>query len=448
MWTALLLFACSGSSSDGPSDAPPTEPTADTGATGPTGDTAATVDGLCSPTDHALRFTCPAVGLVRWWPEGEPERERSTTADGEALLWGMPAGVTTIVELPDGRRTRIDPGLLPVRIRSMSTTVSGTSTTRGVAVPNPCEGRDLLLLDDLGRVVWYQEFEAPVAAITITPDDTFLVLIGGGRVIELDVEGEALLNVAGFDRPLHHDLTRDDLGYTYVLNAAAVPYKGVEYVVDGLFVLDPAGQIVGQWDLRDHLDPAVLDPASRGYYWAAQFPDAVDFSHGNSVEASPDGGITLSFRWMHGAMHIVGDPTAPDFGEVEWVLGAPFGDMTSDFALVGDDPDFVGQHHVSVDDQGRVWLFDNALDDVPSRGMRFELDGSDAVVDRTWTLDRHCAIQGSTYPTSDDGALLTCSQAGQVREFGPDDTSPRWSLDLACDAGPRALLNRAVPVDF
>ena len=450
MWIALLLLACRqtpddpGASPDTPTAPSPTAHTADSGRTHDSG----TSPGLCQATDHPLRFICPGTGTFSWWPEGEPERTRTTEASGEALIWGIPADTPVVVELPSGQRTTVTPGSLPVRVGAMFATTSGTASTQALALPNPCDGQDLLVVDDLGRIIWYQEFQAPVAAIATTPDDTFLVLIGNGRFLEIDLAGHDILNVTGFSRPLHHDLARDDAGNTYLLYADEFTHDSVDYVLDGLIVLDRAGTPIAEWDLRDHLDPSILFPDDRGLYWDQRFPGAIDFSHGNSVEVAPDGGVTLSFRWMHAAMHLRGDPTSPDFGEVEWVLASPQSDLPSDFDLVGDDPTFDGQHHVSVDDAGRVWLYDNGDPEDVSRGLRYQLDGDRATVDASWALPQRCAIQGAVYPTDDDGALLTCSQAGSVREYGPADTDPRWSMDLTCAIGPRRLLNRAVPVPF
>jgi len=448
LYVAVLFLGCGGPSDDGSSPPPSPQPaTADTAAsTTDTIDTAEVIDGLCTATGNALRFTCPGSGSFRWWPQGEPERARAVDADGEALIWGVPVGTPTIVELPDGTRTVVEPGALPQRLLGMRAEATGSGQTRAVALPNPCEGKDLVVLDGLGRLIWYEELQAPVAAIDATPTQTFLVLVGGSRVLELDMTGDGLLNVADFERPLHHDLTRDEAGYTYVLNAEAFPWDGTDYVLDGLYVIAPDGTTT-TWDLFDHIDPAILDPSPRGYYWAGRFPGAVDFSHGNSVEASADGGLTLSFRWMNAAIHLVGDPTDPSFGEVDWVLSSQ-GDLPTDFALVGPDPAFDGQHHVSVAADGTVWMFDNGIDDEPSRGIRFALGSDEATELDAWRLERHCAIQGSAYPTDDEGVLLTCSQSGEVREFGPASLTPRWQLDVACDTGPRTLLNRVVPVDW
>jgi hypothetical protein len=447
MLPLLFLLACKGGDSDDLTEpVPTTDSTVSTDTSGLTGDTASLPPAPCSPTTNALRFDCDVDGTLRWWPADDPAQVREAVADGSYRIWGLRANVDTIVELPDGTLTFVRPGPLPPQLLASTALASGTASTP-IAIPTPCEGRDLVVLDEQGRLVWYESFQAAVSAIDITPDGTFLVLIGGTRLIEVDVFGNALLNVADFEHPLHHDVSRDEAGNTYALFAHAIEHEGVEYVLDGLYVVDRAGSTVAEWFLADHLPDGTLFPDDRGQYWQGRFPDAVDFSHANSVEVSPDEGLVLSFRWLHGVLKLTGDPTSGDFGALEWVVSAPQGDLPSDFELSGTDPAFDGQHHATLDDQGRLWLFDNGADDEPSRGLRFELDGDTAEVSAAWSLERHCPIQGGAYPTADDGVLLTCSGPGEVREFGPGQSVPRFELDLSCDEGRSHLVNRAVPVE-
>ena len=453
MWTLLFFLACSGDGSD-VTEPDPSTPTGDTGdtdtatppPTGTTGDTAEVPTGWCAPTTNALRFDCPATGTLRWWPADDPTRVHTAEADGSYIIWGLRSDVDTLVELPDGSLTRVVPGALPQRIDDALMLATGTASS-AMALPNPCEGQDLLVVDDEGRLVWYEEFQAGVAAIDITPDGTFLVLIGGARLIEVDVHGNALLNVADFEHPMHHDVSRDDDGFTYALYAERVSHEGDDYVLDGLYVLDRAGAIVDDWRLYEHLPAGTLVPGERGFYWEGKFPGAIDFSHGNSVEVAPDGGLMLSFRWLHSVMKVTGGATTPGFGTVEWALAAPQGDLVSTYQLIGDDPRFDGQHHATLDEQGRVWLFDNGEGDDVSRAMRFDLDGTEAPVGATWDHTDACPVQGAAYPTADDGVLLSCSTHGEIRELGPSETTARFSLDLACATGRTALLNRAVPID-
>lgn len=444
----LTLLACKGGADDltstGSDPTSPSETGTPTG--GASGDTGAP-DTVCAPTENALRFTCTGTGTLRWWPEDRPERVREADIDGDYVIWGLRADVATVVELPDGTVGRVLPGRLPVQVDLARFATTGTGSS-AIAVPNPCDGRDLLVVDDEGALVGYESFEGPISAIDITPDGTFLVLIAANRLLEFDRQGQLLMNVDGAPFPLHHDVARDAQGLTYVLYAYDHVEDGVNYVLDGLYVVDRDGNLIADWRLDAHLPPGTLYPDERGFYWEGRFPGAVDFSHANSVEITDDGAVMLSFRWLHAVLRLSGDPAAPGFGEVEWVLAPEYSDLASDFSLLGDDPDFYGQHHATLDTDGRLWLFDNRAEGA-ARAVRYTLDGSDATLDRAWTHDRNCPVQGAAYPTDDDGVLLSCSTHGQIREFGPTDTLPRYALDLSCgDGSGNYLLNRGVPVPW
>lgn len=157
----------------------------------------------------------------------------------------------------------------------------------------------------------------------------------------------------------------------------------VDVLGDTIVVLDANLQVLWAWDTFDHLDTrrrAVLNEgctqAANGcapIYLAAM---ANDWTHGNSVQLTPDGNILYSARhqdWLIKIDYRNGQGT----GDILWRLG-----KDGDFQFLSDDPYpwFSHQHDANIGVDGLLTLFDNGntryADDrsAQSRGQVIRLD--------------------------------------------------------------------------
>jgi hypothetical protein len=399
----------------------------------------------CARGSHPLRATCSVDDgdVVRWYPVGAPDAARETVGvDGQAELWGLRAGAATTIELPGGRTEELPAAELPDRFDGLTVAHEGEPLSSPIVVPSPCDGRDLVVVDPVGHIVGYEPFDAPITAHEVGPSGELLAIVARHTLVAIDRRGRRTLDQT-YPDVLHHDLARDDAGFTTMLTASVHTLDGVDVVLDGLLVVDSAGAPVADWSLADHL-PVALEPGEPGGYWASEFPDADDLSHGNSVELTDQGELLVSFRWLDAAAFLAADPLASDFGQVRAWFSTD-DPIPSDWSLAGEDPVFQGQHHVSVAGD-RLTLFDNGVDR-DARALQFQLQGDVATLVEDWPIGQVCRVQGAAYPLADGGVLATCPGVGLVREMAAGADVARGSLTLGCD-GRGALINRAIPIDW
>jgi arylsulfate sulfotransferase len=165
---------------------------------------------------------------------------------------------------------------------------------------------------------------------------------------------------------------------TGVQGAGAVDVLG-----DMVVVLDPNLNVVWTWDAFDHLDvhrqgtlgeqclPNACPPLQLSRF-------ANDWTHANSIEATPDGNLLVSFRNQDWVVKINYD-SGEGNGDILWRLG-----NGGDFRLVPASPDmwFSHQHDPRYEplSTDRLMIFDNSnvrRDDDPkamSRGQVYQLD--------------------------------------------------------------------------
>lgn len=412
----------------------------------------------CEATDNALRFRCRAdldpPAAATWTAVGDDGTTRVFTtpaaATSEVVVWGLPRrmDVTWTVEAGEASATgSYRTGSLPNQLDPLHVTTTGSATVDGIGMVQYCGlSAWILILDDRGRVVWYEPTEAGPrggGGYDFTAAGT-VVRATAESVVEIAMDGTELWRATGFDRPLHHDVRRGG-DHVYALNASE--HDG--YVLDGVYVLTD-GELVAEWDLVGVATPRT---ESLSEFWSDDFPGAVDWSHGNSLW-SDGSSLLISLRWQDAVVKIDADPASPDFGAVDWVLtGSTSTDFTGDFTWT-DGGGFDGQHHASPVDGGLV-LFDNRAFGLASRALRLDLDegGFTASERDAWSFGYHCPIQGAAFALETGGVLATCATASRVLEFDPDAADPRFELAVSCGEEGQggiggSLLARGYPVDL
>ena len=190
-------------------------------------------------------------------------------------------------------------------------------------------------------------FEAPAP----DPPELFRHLGGGGSLlVELDWEGREVWRFEG--EALHHDFARLEDGRTLALEWAEMPEEASgrvrggtvwadqpmprRMIGDEIAAISPEGEIVERIELWRLLDPeaAVICPLERRWEW----------THCNSLDVLPDGGIAFSAR----NVSMVGIVDMDEGGEasLRWLWGWP---------------EISHQHHATALEDGRILLYDNGM---------------------------------------------------------------------------------------
>ncbi len=481
--TALGLVACTSATSDkvgsggtpttvattpaATTETPPTTHTTPTTASTPT--TTALVSAECAlQDDNTLRARCtvltepPGPVVVEVTPEGAPPL-RVEAPSGELGVWALVADVPHTwrawpAESPaDVLSGELTPTSGPLLLEA-AVTVPGRPALDAVLTQFGCTGGErIVVVDTNGRIRWYEDPHRlrpetiRVRGYEVTEDDTVLAVYDNDALVELAWTGEVLLDVRRpADRAFHHDAARR-AGLTFALDAREAPYGELGPVVwDGFTVFDADGVELASWDTRGWLRPEDGNPCC-GDYWWSDFPGAFDFAHANAIAVDDDLNVYVSYRYIDTLHKVVGDPLAPDFGQVEWTLvGDPDSPVPSDFVLVDPvmgDPTFGSPHHVRPL-PGGIGVYDNGwLRGEPTRLLELALDGDTATVTTAVDLGLRCPIQGSAFPLPDGQFLTVCSGDGSIFVVDPATGERTWELLLSCPDGtdPRDPY-RAVPV--
>jgi hypothetical protein len=437
-------------------------------------------DGMratCLPQpDNALRFDCqitldtPANAAISIAAPDGLERVLHSDAGvatvHDLTLWGMrpetPYTWTLLVDGEFGPSGTLLTEALPDALSGLQITKTGTDpVVDHLAFAATCGGQNYaLIVGTDGAVLWYQPFEGRGTTLNITDDDT-VILQAGNAILEYDMAGELRLELTESEvtRPIHHDVHKFD-GHIYVLFADAYPVGDQQAVLDGIAVFDSSGSEVATWELFDHISLTADDlTEASDRFWAEDFPEALDFSHGNSVFADASG-IYLSTRWISTVWKLKGLDDAA-FGEVEWHLtGELSSPIEPDLALsstITETVNFSGQHHATIAPDGTLTLFDNRSLPETSRGLVIEVDpgAGQAAIIGEHALPVQCNIQGGLFRLDNGDAVATCATTATSYHFRASTPTPGFTLSASCDSeagggpgGGRPATARMQPFDL
>jgi hypothetical protein len=437
--------------------------TATGGATGTTA-TGSVTDATCASTTNALRFTCSAVadGELTWtvYDDGVAVREfMSTGPDHTVSLYGLVAETDytwDAVGTAGSASGELSTGGLPSGLRGVDLSTTGsTSAFDHVLFPVACDAGWLVVADTRGQVTWYEEITDSVgggpsdgvSGFAVTDNNTLLTAARGQTLTEWALSGDKVFETAIVDQ--HHDVHQSD-GYAYTLTHDVFDGQ----TVDGFEVFDSDGRSVAQWWLADHVE--ITDggggggggPGGGGPGGGGPGGGASEWSHGNSIEVA-NGEALISLRWQDAVVSVSADPTAPDFGEINWILVGDDGDLDSDLRWT-DGGSYDGQHHAMWTADGQLSLFDNADRSEDSRVLHLDVDPVAGTVSiaETFSLGTHCDIQGSGYDLADGGVLATCGDGGWTAAYDASGAE-QWRMDISCSSGGRgSMVPRAMPFSF
>jgi hypothetical protein len=117
-------------------------------------------------------------------------------------------------------------------------------------------------------------------------------------------------------------------------------------------------------------------------------------------------------------------------GALDWVLGGPFGD----FALQGDERDFLELHHNLDWRDDELLVFVNGdLESSPARVEAYRLDLKRGLAESTWEYEPspalHVPTLGDVHRLHSGNVLVNFGYAGQIHEV-TSDGSLVWRLSL------------------
>ncbi|KAG9610517.1 hypothetical protein KCU77_g2677, partial [Aureobasidium melanogenum] len=203
--------------------------------------------------------------------------------------------------------------------------------------------------------------------------------------------------------------------------------QGRGWIYDSLFreIDIESGEIVFEWRASDHF---AINDTFYPIGSAGQSPETpFDFFHINSVDKDGSGNYIISSRFMHSIACI-----SADSGEILWTLGGRNNNFTD--LSGGRATDFAWQHHVSVQANSQLSIFDNAnyrkwhekllKGSEISRGMIVQLDMENMTVELIQEYmnpgSRGTPQQGSMQVLDSGNVLLGWGYHAEYTEYSPD----------------------------
>lgn len=198
-----------------------------------------------------------------------------------------------------------------------------------------------------------------------------------------------------------------------------VPGGRAAATVIGLVVqeLDLQRRVVFQWRSWDAY--AFTDLIDRTVNLTLQ---TVDWVHGNSIAVDLDGDLVVSARHMNEVTKV-----SRRTGEVVWRFGPRA--VNNQFTVEGDPRGFSHQHHVRIQPDGHLTLFDNGNDVVPnqSRALEYAIDPVTMTAKLVWEYHHVPSLYGGAL-----GDVQKLSGGGTMICWGATSSDVKFSeLDAA-----------------
>lgn len=241
----------------------------------------------------------------------------------------------------------------------------------------------------------------------------------------------------------HHEVRTLPDGRIATLAAVEQTVNGRDILGDMIVVLDAELNVVWTWDTFDWLDvnrKAVLGedcvPFAGGCPPFYNTASVEDWTHGNSLQMTPDGALLFSMRHQDWIVKINYDWSEGD-GHIIWRMG-PEGDFT----FLGSDawPWFSHQHDPNFDwtDPSRLLVFDNGNTRFEqnqggnSRGQVFRIDEKQRTADYELSVDLGvlAAAVGSAQKLGQEGYHF---DAGYVIQ--PDNSLAAYTIGVDPSSG-------------
>jgi hypothetical protein len=329
-----------------------------------------------------------------------------------------------------GNALEITTGALPADLPSY--VASGPDPSPGYVVF--AAGMYGIVIDNTGRVVWYHRFPNGTGlSFMAQPSGRYVARPPTPQVgdlepwVEIDPLGTVTrtLPCARSLQPRLHDLIGEPNGSYWLMcdetrTMDLTAEGGVASArVTGTVVqhVGADGSLLFEWNPFDHFAITDLDASERT-------GANVNWTHGTSIDLTPDGNLLVSFRSL-------GEITKIDTrsAAVIWRLGG----HANQFTFLGTpEPAFAHQHSVRSCATGELAILDNIGHVTESRAERYVIDEAT----RTARLVQSYAsvpgvitqIGGSVQPLPGGRTLVSFGTEGRVEEYD-DDGRLTWRIE-------------------
>lgn len=278
-----------------------------------------------------------------------------------------------------------------------------------------------LVIDNTGRVVWYNRFEGG-PGLNFQPQRTghFVARPPSSDPLAPWIELDPLGNVTrtlGCLRglaPRFHDLLIQADGSYWIMcdetRAMDLTASGgvANAQVTGTVVqhVSVQGMLLFEWSPFGHLAVTDLPAVDRS-------GANVNWTHGNALDLDLDGNLLVSFRSLSEIVKI-----STQTGDVVWRLGGSQNQFTFEDTPM---PAFLRQHGVRVTGPGTISLLDNLGDPAGSRAERYVLDEvrRTARLVGSYSAEPSVTAQvgGTTQALTGGRTLVSFGSGGSVEEY-------------------------------
>jgi hypothetical protein len=364
------------------------------------------------PTTARVDFGVDALERSTPW-EDEP------TTDHHAVLLGLPSLSLAQLQVQErsgrlGEPHEVQTGVLPSALPVLSHEGEPFSTWSLVPVTGDHADHSVLVLDETGQIVWYEEPDSgQFGSFTAEPsaDGESVYYMTTLTVVRSALDGSEREVIDLSDWGPHHDLAVLPDGGVAVLGLNPGDVNGEDVLGDLIVEVDAEGNQRKVWDLFDSIDDLDLDEVDYQGTGAG-----LEFSHGNSLtyDAERDAYLVNLAR-LHRLLSI--DRST---GEMNWYLhgvglvGLDFN--PSDGIVFAHDTDIQG-------DRLLVFVNTSSKDDCSSVAtLELDQDQLNAALVDSYKGEtcREVFALGSAHPNQDAGVLVAWSTEGVLEEVDED----------------------------
>ncbi len=369
------------------------------------------------------------TGYVRF---GETDAYGLTTnttdlgTEHEVLLLGNPADtevhfeVVTDNGLASGDLT-ITTGSLPSGFPTLATTGVADQWAYQV-LPVQGSAFAIAVVDNLGRVVWYDQLEPDgnLMRAMISADRQSMIYCMAGPQSDLSIGEIVWVSLDGSERvavPLpyvDHDITELPDGTIAAIVVTDDPAGGSK-AADRLVEMTRDGELTEIWNAWEKLDMEFLMEELRDDY---------NVTHGNGLDYVPEEDAYYMSMKAPGSVAKIDRST----GQTQWIINGILNEFTFPKGA-----EIVQMQHQLERIDGGLMVFDNGLQDRGySRAVELALDEENLLAEQTWEYIRDPSVyvyaKGDVARFADGTRQVVWSTSGEIQNV-TEDGEVVWQLN-------------------
>jgi len=259
------------------------------------------------------------------------------------------------------------------------------------------------MINNEGKIVWFQLSDTTILRVYTPYEKSYIALYNNKEIHEITYDGDTLLKLmygnGGFDRPLHHEVVKDNQNHIVALTKEIIPYDLSRFggdkldtlTTDGIIVLSKNGEKLWHWSFKSVLD-------TMKYSDEDIFQIRNDWAHANALFVDKDGHYLISWRDLDQVWKINSQT-----GEIIWKYGEGI--------IQDENLKFHKQHSIHLNLDGDYMIFDNGPNKVTWSSRAFIFNRIGNSFGNTFTINLPDSVfsnkQGSVYQFSKDRFLFS-----------------------------------------